>query len=147
MRKGTRSLIDSWLVAHALPPGITTTLHNVQEEYSDEEEYRMTNCDLGNLGAESGPTQSPSSRTISSGSKGSSGSGTPVRKISAHEFERGGLTKPLVTTIDGTPTFLSPPVAAAEVSGQIRKKSRHDVMVRAHFFICQNKSPFPRNQT
>jgi hypothetical protein len=68
-------------------------------------------------------------RTISSGSKGSSGSGTPVRKISAHEFERGGLTKPLVTTIDGTPTFLSPPVSS-EVTGQIRKRSRHDVQVR-----------------
>ena len=24
-------MVDSWLVAHALPPGITTTLHNVEE--------------------------------------------------------------------------------------------------------------------
>lgn len=31
----------------------------------------------------------------------------PSRKISAHEFERGGLLKPIVNTIDGTPTFLS----------------------------------------
>lgn len=31
----------------------------------------------------------------------------PDRKISAHEFERGGLLKPIVNTIDGTPTFLS----------------------------------------
>ena len=38
IRKGTRSMVDSWLVAHAIPPGITTTLHNVREEYSDEEE-------------------------------------------------------------------------------------------------------------
>ena len=60
------------------------------------------------------------------GSKGSSGSGTPVRKISAHEFERGGFTKPIVTTIDGNPTFLSPP-ASNEASGQIRKKSRNDI--------------------
>lgn len=29
------------------------------------------------------------------------------RKISAHEFERGGLLKPILNTIDGTPTFLS----------------------------------------
>jgi dual 3',5'-cyclic-AMP and -GMP phosphodiesterase 11 len=29
------------------------------------------------------------------------------RKISAHEFERGGLLKPIVNNIDGTPTFLS----------------------------------------
>jgi hypothetical protein len=62
--------------------------------------------------------------------------GTPVRKISAHEFERGGLTKPLVTTIDGTPTFLSPPVAS-EVTGQIRKKSRHDILVRKPVDIKQ----------
>ena len=33
IRKGTRSMIDSWLVTHALPPGITaTTLNNVDEE-------------------------------------------------------------------------------------------------------------------
>ncbi|XP_055920865.1 dual 3',5'-cyclic-AMP and -GMP phosphodiesterase 11-like isoform X3 [Eupeodes corollae] len=40
-------------------------------------------------------------------SRGGSGATTPVRKISAHEFERGGLLKPIVNTIDGTPTFLS----------------------------------------
>jgi hypothetical protein len=79
-----------------------------------------------------------SARTISSGSKGSSGSGTPVRKISAHEFERGGLTKPLVTTIDGTPTFLSPPVTT-EVTGQIRKRSRHDIQVRWRLFFILNQ--------
>jgi dual 3',5'-cyclic-AMP and -GMP phosphodiesterase 11 len=62
----------------------------------------------------------------SSGSKGSSGSGTPVRKISAHEFEKGGITKPLVNTIDGASTFLSPPVSS-DISGQIRKRSRNDV--------------------
>ena len=38
LRKGTRSMIDSWLVTHALPPGITaTTLHNVDEEDLEEE--------------------------------------------------------------------------------------------------------------
>lgn len=57
-----------------------------------------------------------------------SGGATPVRKVSAHEFEKGGLTKPLVTTIDGTPTFLSPPTTASELTGQIRKKSRTDMM-------------------
>ncbi len=57
-----------------------------------------------------------------------SGSGTPVRKISAHEFERGGLNRPLVSTIDGAPTFLSPPAAAEPGPGQaIRKRSRNDV--------------------
>ncbi|XP_044740650.1 dual 3',5'-cyclic-AMP and -GMP phosphodiesterase 11-like isoform X2 [Chrysoperla carnea] len=48
----------------------------------------------------SSPTHGPPSR-------GGSGATTPVRKISAHEFERGGLLKPIVNTIDGTPTFLS----------------------------------------
>ncbi|CAG2172456.1 unnamed protein product, partial [Oppiella nova] len=40
-----------------------------------------------------------------------SGSTTPVRKISAHEFERSGcFLRPMVsTTIDGTPTFLPIP--------------------------------------
>ena len=50
-----------------------------------------------------------------------------MRKISAHEFEKGGLTKPLFNTIDGAPTFLSPPGPASEASGQIRKRSRNDV--------------------
>ena len=61
------------------------------------------------------------------------GSGTPVRKISAHEFERGGLTKPLVTTVDGSPTFLSPPHNSPNGDGVdsrgqlIRKRSRNDI--------------------
>lgn len=124
IRKGGRPLIDAWLVTHALPPGIATnntannngasnaasnTEEGVEEEEVNEEESQQ------------------SARTVSCGSKGSSsGSGTPVRKISAHEFERGGLVKPLITTIDGTATFLSPPVNN-EVSGQIRKRSRNDV--------------------
>lgn len=44
------------------------------------------------------------------------GATTPVRKISAHEFEKGGLLKPIVTTIDGTPTFLSPAVNSSNVA-------------------------------
>jgi dual 3',5'-cyclic-AMP and -GMP phosphodiesterase 11 len=60
-------------------------------------------------------------------SRSGSGGATPVRKVSAHEFEKGGLTKPLVTTIDGTPTFLSPPSHGSELTGQIRKKSRTDM--------------------
>ena len=50
-----------------------------------------------------------------------------MRKISAHEFERGGFTKPIVTTIDGNHTFLSPPILNEVQTGQIRKKSRNDV--------------------
>ena len=37
IRKGSRSMIDSWLVTHALPPGITaTTLNNVDEDELEE---------------------------------------------------------------------------------------------------------------
>ena len=45
------------------------------------------------------------------------GATTPVRKISAHEFEKGGLVKPIITTIDGTPTFLTPSPADAHRVG------------------------------
>ena len=50
----------------------------------------------------------PPARSLSTGSKSTSsgGSNTPVRKISAHDFEKGGLNKPIVSCIDGTPTFL-----------------------------------------
>ena len=48
------------------------------------------------------------SRSLSTGSRSTgSGGATPIRKISAQEFEKGGLTKPWVTTVDGTPTFLT----------------------------------------
>ena len=74
---------------------------------------------------------SASSRSLSTGSKSTSsgGSNTPVRKISAHDFEKGGLTKPIVSCIDGTPTFLSPSSlnTSSELTGQIRKKSRNDL--------------------
>ena len=70
-------------------------------------------------------------RSLSTGSKSTSsgGSNTPVRKISAHDFEKGGLTKPIVSCIDGTPTFLSPSSlnTSSELTGQIRKKSRNDL--------------------
>jgi len=37
------------------------------------------------------------------------------------------LTKPLVNTIDGTPTFLSPPSVSDPGVAAIRKRSRHEV--------------------
>lgn len=51
------------------------------------------------------------------------------RKISAHEFERGGLLKPIVNTIDGTPTFLSVntqnEMASGSTSSQMNSSSSH----------------------
>ena len=58
-----------------------------------------------------------------------SGATTPVRKISAQEFERGGLIKPMVTTIDGTPTFLSPPTSMDAKMGLTSRKSREELQV------------------
>jgi dual 3',5'-cyclic-AMP and -GMP phosphodiesterase 11 len=82
-RKANRQVVDAWLVTHATSSSATT---------------QNTSTNLGES-----PSQQPS------GSRGGSGATTPVRKISAHEFERGGLLKPIVTTIDGTPTFLVTP--------------------------------------
>ncbi|XP_035703094.1 dual 3',5'-cyclic-AMP and -GMP phosphodiesterase 11 isoform X2 [Folsomia candida] len=58
---------------------------------------------------------------------GSSGCTTPVRKISAQEFERGGLIKPMVTTVDGTPTFLTPPTSTTDSQGLTSRKSREEL--------------------
>ncbi|XP_064091745.1 dual 3',5'-cyclic-AMP and -GMP phosphodiesterase 11-like isoform X1 [Macrobrachium nipponense] len=57
------------------------------------------------------------------------GAATPVRKISAHEFEKGGLLKPIITTIDGTPTFISPAPGAENVAilAKVRRKSRTEL--------------------
>ncbi|XP_013140835.1 PREDICTED: dual 3',5'-cyclic-AMP and -GMP phosphodiesterase 11-like [Papilio polytes] len=69
----------------------------------------------------------PPSAELASPSRAGSGSGatTPVRKISAHEFERGGLLKPLVTTVDGTPTFLGDTPHA--VPARPQRRSRHEL--------------------
>ncbi|XP_031352670.1 dual 3',5'-cyclic-AMP and -GMP phosphodiesterase 11 isoform X3 [Photinus pyralis] len=67
-------------------------------------------------------------------SRGGSGATTPVRKISAHEFERGGLLKPIISTIDGTPTFLtSSSDDPIQISGHSptpvrrQRRSRHEL--------------------
>lgn len=82
-RKATRQVVDDWVVAHAASNSMNPP----------------------------NSSQDLSSPTYAGGNypqaKSSSGATTPVRKISAHEFERGGLLKPIVTTIDGYPTFLS----------------------------------------
>ncbi|XP_037903168.1 dual 3',5'-cyclic-AMP and -GMP phosphodiesterase 11-like isoform X2 [Hermetia illucens] len=77
IRKGTRQVVDAWLVSHATSAG--------NDVGGSPTHGNAPNCS----------------------SRGGSGATTPVRKISAHEFERGGLLKPIVNTIDGTPTFLS----------------------------------------
>ncbi|KAI8042452.1 hypothetical protein M5D96_003765 [Drosophila gunungcola] len=87
----TRQTVDAWLVSHATSAG-------------------------NDVVSSTSPTHANGQ---TSSSRGGSGATTPVRKISAHEFERGGLLKPIVNTIDGTPTFLSigPPMDNGGVGG------------------------------
>lgn len=76
-----------------------------------------------------------SSPTHNAPSRGGSGATTPVRKISAHEFERGGLLKPIVSTIDGTLTFLTGSGEPGQVTagtgspqpGRPQRRSRHEL--------------------
>ena len=46
-------MVDSWLVAHALPPGIATTLHHVDENDEDEELCQLAQNDNANATATS----------------------------------------------------------------------------------------------
>jgi len=84
VRKAKRTMVDGWLVNHALagaPAG----------------------------GTPPQPLNTSESSTSGSNSKNSSGANTPVRKISAQEFEKSGhILRPIVSTVDGVPTFLSP---------------------------------------
>ncbi|CAH1119376.1 unnamed protein product [Phaedon cochleariae] len=63
----------------------------------------------------------------------SSGATTPVRKISAHEFERGGLLKPMINTVDGQPTFLTSDAQAqggpvgSPTPARRHRRSRHEL--------------------
>lgn len=83
-------MVDAWLVSHSVPSGGTNPA--------------ATPSSGGSIDAD------PSSPANGQGgnSKAGSGMATPVRKISAHEFERGGLLRPLVSNVDGTLTFISP---------------------------------------
>lgn len=75
--------------------------------------------------------QSAGAPSGTSSSAPASGATTPVRKISAHEFEQGSLfLRPMVsTTSDGTPTFL--PVISTEHSSETssvrRRKTRQEL--------------------
>ncbi|XP_034935984.1 dual 3',5'-cyclic-AMP and -GMP phosphodiesterase 11 isoform X2 [Chelonus insularis] len=97
LRKVTRQTVDAWLVMHATPTSSSTSC--MMDMSQNHNSGNSNTCNSGSV-------TSPG---------GGSGATTPVRKISAHEFERGGLLKPIVNTIDGTPTFLS---ISPEDSGQ-----------------------------
>ncbi|XP_074647468.1 dual 3',5'-cyclic-AMP and -GMP phosphodiesterase 11-like [Tubulanus polymorphus] len=85
-RKATRSMIDGWLIAHAINQGAGSLPSSSADQVP---------------GATSGTGGGSGSN-----SRTNSGANTPVRKISAQEFDRGGILKPMVSTVDGTPTFI-----------------------------------------
>ncbi|ESP03835.1 hypothetical protein LOTGIDRAFT_156433 [Lottia gigantea] len=91
-RKAQQSMVDGWLISHAIK--------------------------------QSGLTSEPSSS--SSNSKPSSGANTPVRKISAQEFDKGGILKPMISKVDGTPTFLDP-VPSTSGQGKSHRKSKSEL--------------------
>ncbi|GAB1599790.1 dual 3',5'-cyclic-AMP and -GMP phosphodiesterase 11-like isoform X2 [Argonauta hians] len=68
-----------------------------------------------------------------SGSRSNSGTNTPVRKISTQELDRGNLLNPMVSTVDGTPTFLaplsktSPSVSQPQTKPKLRRRSRSEL--------------------
>lgn len=108
-RKATRHIVDQWLIKYAAP----TSPPNRCMHESLGQNSQGCHCS-------------------------GSGAATPVRKISAHEFERGGLLTPIVNTIDGTPTFLSVSQenssqgsgcsqAGLGVSTRPQRKSRHEL--------------------
>lgn len=113
-RKVTRQTVDMWLVSHATPTSSSSSCVEL-----------------------SSPTHAGGASSSGRGGSGGSGATTPVRKISAHEFERGGLLKPIVNTIDGTPTFLSvSPGDSGQPGGQQvgsgnagrpQRRSRHEL--------------------
>ena len=87
-------------------------------------------------------SQSAGAPSGSSVSAPASGATTPVRKISAHEFEQGSLfLRPMVsTTSDGTPTFL--PVVTSDPSPEIssvrRRKTRQELEGMKYFLLLSN---------
>lgn len=84
-------------------------------------------------------SQSAGAPSAGSVSAPASGATTPVRKISAHEFEQGSLfLRPMVsTTSDGTPTFL--PVVTSDPSPDItsvrRRKTRQELEGMKYFLL------------
>lgn len=91
LRKATRSVVDAWLVSHATPTSSSGG-----------------SASTAAAGAEATSPTHPGGHHMPPNPHSRTGSGatTPVRKISAHEFS-GLSNKPMVSTVDGTPTFLT----------------------------------------
>ena len=112
-RKARSSLVDGWVLAHTLP----------------HSGLPVAGQGPGSATGVPGDALSTSS-TTSSNSKPSSGANTPVRKISAQEFEKGGLLRPIVSNVDGTLTFLDPSPASitpGRAGGKPHRRSKSEL--------------------
>ena len=105
-RKANRSIVDGWLIAHAFThSGYSTNYPGIID--------------------------SKSNSSNSSNSKPNSGANTPVRKISAQEFEKIGFLRPLVSTVDGTPTFIDPSSTSSDSLNSNKAQRRTKKELRA----------------
>lgn len=95
-RKAKKSMVDGWLLSHALAHSPSLNL----------------------------PLDAASS---GSNSRNNSGANTPVRKISAQEFDRGDTLDPIISTVDGTPTFLGPSTSTQSLSSKCHRRSRSEL--------------------
>lgn len=115
--------MDAWLVSHASASscgGVGSSGGNASvTPTGNERQSAVSTSGCGSAGGGGG------GGGVSGG--GNTGNTTPVRKISAHEFERGGL-KPMVTTVDGTPTFLANDHQDETTTAPVaRRRSRHEL--------------------
>ncbi|XP_048758598.2 dual 3',5'-cyclic-AMP and -GMP phosphodiesterase 11-like isoform X2 [Ostrea edulis] len=97
-RKAKRSMVDGWLLAQALS-------HSPGLNFKQPE----TNNSSG------------------SNSRNNSGTNTPVRKISAQEFDRGDTLNPIVSTVDGARTFLGPSTSQTSVTNKLHRRPRTEL--------------------
>lgn len=152
-RKATRNVVDAWLVSHASASscggsgGVGSSGGGggnaaAATPTGNERQFAVStsSCGGGGGGGSGGGGGGSGGGSGSGGSGagsagggsgggggGNSGTTTPVRKISAHEFERGGL-KPMVTTVDGTPTFLANDYQDETTTAPVaRRRSRHEL--------------------
>ncbi|KAK3091837.1 hypothetical protein FSP39_023062 [Pinctada imbricata] len=62
-----------------------------------------------------------------SNSRNNSGANTPVRKISAQEFDRGDPLNPILSTVDGTPTFIGPSTSSTSLNSAKYRRPRTEL--------------------
>ncbi|XP_022315399.2 dual 3',5'-cyclic-AMP and -GMP phosphodiesterase 11-like isoform X1 [Crassostrea virginica] len=71
--------------------------------------------------------QPETSNSSGSNSRNNSGTNTPVRKISAQEFDRGDTLNPIVSTVDGARTFLGPSTSQTSVTNKLHRRPRTEL--------------------